>query len=258
MPYTDEQIAHIGTEYDATLQGLQNLALDCIRHGQMSADPHVQEHMLRGAGRRLSVLRRSIENIYSHFPPETKEKLPRDELSDVQINLHAFVINLYGVFDNFAWAFVLRHGLEADVGGPNQVGMFKAKTRQFLPAPLKAYLEEEETSQWFKDYLKEYRDSLAHRIPLYIPPSIVTEEEGARYNELEAEKLPCITAGDWVRLDEIYAAQETIGVPCFTFLHTFAGSASPKPIFLHPQVLSDGNGVIEFGEMFLKHWHERQ
>jgi hypothetical protein len=34
-------------------------------------------------------------------------------LADVQINLHAFVMNLYGIYDNWAWAYVLRHDLEA-------------------------------------------------------------------------------------------------------------------------------------------------
>jgi hypothetical protein len=239
------------------LQGLQQLAVGCVHHGQQTSDPHIQEHMLRGAGRRLAVLRRSIENIYSLFPLNATEKLSRDTLSDVQINLHAFVINLYGVFDNFAWAFVLRHNLVTIIGGRKRVGMFNAATQHYLPDVLKSYLKQESVSWWFDMYLKEYRDALAHRIPLYIPPFTVTENEGEKYNTLEVEKLQCIKAVNWRRLDEIYVEQEAIGVPCYTFLHAFAGGEPPRPVFLHPQVLSDGKTVMEFGELFLKHWHER-
>jgi hypothetical protein len=58
----------------------------------------------------------------------------------VQINLHAFVINLSGVFDNWAWAFIHRHDLLRNVGGKTNVGMFKEATQRLLPAALSDYL----------------------------------------------------------------------------------------------------------------------
>jgi hypothetical protein len=257
MPYTEDQIAQLAAEYISALKGLEDLALNCIRHGQRIDNPYVQEHMLHGAGRRISILRRAILNIYSDFPPETKQKISKDALSNVQLNLQAFVINLYGVFDNFAWAYVLRHGLEADVGSHNRIGAFSTQTQRFLPNPIRTYLEMPETTNWFGHYLKEYRDSLAHRIPLYIPPFIVTNEESERFNSLEAEKFSCIEAENWNRLNEIYAEQEAIGSPCFTFIQAFSGPVPPKPVLLHSQILSDSNIVIEFGALFLEHWHER-
>jgi hypothetical protein len=49
------------------------------------------------------VLAQCIINIYRLFPPNLERPLSREALSDVQINLHAYVINLWGVFDNWAW-----------------------------------------------------------------------------------------------------------------------------------------------------------
>jgi len=256
MIFSEETTAHIIDEFKAVQSGLNSLLVECVKHGQASSSSLVQEHMLRGAGRRLSVLRRSLENIFTLFPIETTEPLAKDVLSDVQINLHAFVINIYGVFENWAWAFVLRHNLEADIGNRQSIGMFKPETQKHLPALLRKYLAEEETKQLYKNYLKEYRDALAHRIPLYIPPAIFTPEQTKQYNELEEEKVACITSARWKRLDEVWEEQSKVGVPCAFFLHEFSGNTTPRPIYLHPQVLCDGKGVIEFGELFLQHWHE--
>ncbi|MGK2959112.1 MAG: hypothetical protein ACSLFB_12110 [Acidimicrobiales bacterium] len=201
-------------------------------------------------------MKRSIKNVFTIFPPETERPLSAEDLADVQINLHAFVINLYGVYDNLAWAFVLRHDLEVKTGGRKGIGLFNSSTHKHLPLALRQYLSSGERTQWHEKYVKNYRDALAHRIPLYIPPAEFTSDEGARYNELEAEKISCIKAMQWERLDEVYVEQATIGVPCFTFLHAFSEDTPPCPVLLHPQMLSDGRAVVECGNTFLKHWHE--
>jgi hypothetical protein len=40
---------------------------------------------------------------------------------------------------------------------------------------------------WFA-HIIDFRDALAHRIPLYIPPYIVSEKDDAAYEALEARK----------------------------------------------------------------------
>lgn len=256
MPYSEEQLADLKDEYFSTLKELQNLGLNCIRQADKITNIQAREHMHHGAGRRISVIRRAIQNIYLRFPPDTKQKIHIDDLLDVQINLQAFVVNLYGIFENFAWAFVLRHNLEVVIGDHKKISMFSKHTQKHLPTQINAYLTKNDTSIWIKKYLKYYRDSLAHRIPLYVPPFIATEAEGTRFNELEAEKFPCIQAENWQRLKEIDAEQGAIGSPCFAFVHAFSGSVSPKPILMHPQLLCDAKLVIEFGSLFLEHWHE--
>lgn len=246
MIFSEETTAHILDEFQTVQSGLNSLLVECVKHGQTVNSPVVQEHMLRGAGRRLTVLRRSLENIFSLFPIETTEPLAKDILSDVQINLHAFVINIYGVFENWAWAFVLRHDLEAKIGNRLRIGMFNSATQKYLPAPLQKYLAEDDTKQWFQNYLKEYRDALAHRIPLYIPPATFTADETKNYNELEQEKMECIASARWKRLDEVWDEQSKIGSLCAFFLHELSGNTSPRPVYLHPQLLCDGKGVIEF------------
>jgi hypothetical protein len=81
--------------------------------------------------------------------------------------------------------------------------------------------------KWHSDYLKNYRDALAHRIPLYIPPSELTPEEGERFRALQNEEADCILTNRWDRLEEVKREQNAIGRPCFAFLYYFTRNCSP-------------------------------
>ena len=257
MHFSKEQATQLEQHQHDVVSELQELQLKIVVEGQpLDASSRVREHLLHGAARRVGVIRRSIENVFSLFPPSTPRPLARDTLADVQINLHAFVMNMYGLYDNWAWAYVLRHQLESAIGDRRRVGLFADATRNRLPAPVKSYLNLPVTTEWHEKYAKSFRDALAHRIPPYIPPAEFTPEEGKQYNELEAEKVACIKEHRWGRLDEVWVEQAAIGRPCFTFLHAYTEDTPPRPLVLHPQMLSDGRAVAEFGHLFLKHWHE--
>jgi len=255
--YTDEQASHLLDEHQAVLGELRDLMLQVILQSQGTDHPRVREYLAHGVARRIKVMHRAIQNLYSQFPPSTKRPLNEDVLSDVQINLQAFVMNLYGVFDNCAWAFVYKHSLETVIKRRQDIGLFNPKTAQYLPQVIKEYLSSAIITQWCERYLKSYRDSLAHRIPLYIPPAEITTEEGERYNRLETEKVECIKTRQWARLEEVYSEQALIGVPSFAFLHSFFEDDSLTSVAIHPQILNDARTIVEFGMLFLKHWHER-
>lgn len=256
--YSDEAIRQLEQQYPKVVEDLQNLQVKLTIEGQRyDSTSRLREHLLHGAGRRIGLIRRSIENIYNLFPPSTQRLLSRDSLADVQINLHAFLMHLYGLNDNWAWAFVLRHDLEATIGDRRRIGLYINATRKHLPPALKEYLTTTLTTDWHEKYAKSYRDALAHRIPPYVPPSEMTSEEGRRYNELETEKLESLRRRNLERFDEISGEQAALGRPGFSFLHAFNEDTPPRPILLHPQLLSDGLAVAEFGELFLQHWHEQ-
>jgi hypothetical protein len=258
MSYSPDQVSNLLIEHKAVLSGLQSLLLECVVQDHSIAEPRVQEHLLHGAGRRVKLLERTLQNVFEVFPPSTERPLAEEARADVQINLQAFVMNLYGIFDNWAWAFVLRHNLESQISHYN-VGLFNDKTKKHLPEPIKSYLNSPNIIRWYKEYLKNYRDALAHRIPPYIPPAVFTVEEDERYKKLENEEVECIKSREWERLDQIREEQAAIGKSCLTFLHSFSGSGeeSPRPMLLHPQLLCDAKVVVEFGGLYFQHWDER-
>lgn len=257
MSYASAMLTELAKEQPQVLIDLQNLQLQIVRHGQPIQNSRLREQLLHGAGRRVRILRRSIENIFRLFPPESSRPISEESIADIQVNLHAFVMNLYGIYDNWAWAFVLRHDLEQTLGDRRRVGLFIKATQRELPAALQSYLSSPSMTEWHEKYAKSYRDALAHRIPPYLPPAQFTPEEGERYNALENEKVECIKAMQWDRLEQVWEEQALIGTPCFAFLHAYSEDTPPRPVLLHPQLLSDAKVVIEFGNLFLAHWQER-
>jgi hypothetical protein len=258
MPYTHQQQNDLAHGYISSHSDLSDLMLECLRQADAIDVAASKEHLCQGAARRLGVMGRAIRTMFTLFPPDTDRPLPMESIHDVQINLHAFVINLFGVFENFAWAFVHRHNLLPTIGKPVNVSMFKDATRQHLPLAVADYLLSDAMTRWHTEYLKNYRDALAHRIPLYIPPKVLTKEESERFNALETEKCGLAGRADCDRINAISAEQEAIGSPCFTFLHSLKDGDASRAVLLHPQVISDSKTVIDFGHRFLASWHEHR
>jgi len=212
--------------------------------------------LTHGAGRRLGTLQTALREIFRYFPSSQAVVVPRDDLFIAQIHLQAFILNVSGVFDNWAWAFVHRHGLLAAIGDRRRVGMFISYTEEHLPAPLRDYLRQAHIRTWYSQYHKDYRDALAHRIPVHIPPAYFTEEEAQRHEELEAQKAQLIQAQDWQQLNVVWAEQDALGVPCPLFVHEYQIQGGAP--YLHPQLLSDAKTVVEFGNLFYEAWQADQ
>ena len=116
-----------------------DLILRTLNEAKSQPD-EVKKYLTHGVGRRLTVMQLSIRKIYELFPPDEDQVLPKETLNEVQVYLQAFVINVAGIFDTFAWAFVLRHGLLEKVGGQTGVGMFVRNTQKCLPPSIKTAL----------------------------------------------------------------------------------------------------------------------
>jgi hypothetical protein len=229
--------------------------LENIGQASKQSNQKVKDYLNHGVGRRLNVIRLSIQKIYELFPPSQDEVLPKATIHEVQIYLQAFVINVSGIFENWAWAFVLRHDLLEKIGGMFSVGMFRPETQQCLPASLKDYVTTEPRIAWHR-YMKDYRDALAHRIPLYVPPSAITRKDVETYNQMEVRKQELYDARDWDELERVSDEQESLGRAYPVFLKEFSNRREGQPIWLHPQLNADGALVLEFAKLFYSAWHE--
>jgi hypothetical protein len=171
VAYSDENIAELRGKAPLVCGELAELVERMVlRHWQPLQQPAACEYLDQGACRRFNVIQRAIERVFSIFPPERVQVLEREELPDVQIYLHAFVINIYGVLDNLAWVFILERNILATIGARTRVGLFIPATQVHLPRTVRDHLQSTAVSTWYSSYAKNYRDALAHRIPLYVPP----------------------------------------------------------------------------------------
>ena|GEM_PF-854793 len=260
--YPDAEVKRFDTE----LQKLRNetvaLSLDLTHLAGHLTNPRARTFANEGAGRRLPLVARSAENIYRIYPPGRTSFLTRDECSDIAINLHAFAINVYGLFDNIAWVCVLEAGQTLS---PMKIGLFKAECQSFVPAVLKTYLAQPTTTNWFNTYGKVYRDSTAHRIAPYLPSRAYTPEEGARWQELHKQSHQQLFGAAEAMVndralghrmldahDTLEQEKEKLGSNSLLFALSLTGADATPPVYLHPQLLCDWGLANELVRTFAK------
>ncbi len=220
------------------------VSLDLARLAQQLTVPEARTYANEGMGRRLRLIERSVLNVFDIYPPDRNTFLSFDECDDVAIQLNAFAINVYALFDNLAWVLVLEAGLEVP---PLDVGLFKKACRPVVPPRLRDYLNTPDAIKWHNDFGKPYRDSIAHRIPLYLPSRAYTPEEAAEWGQLDAaamqELLTFEHGGDadarWARHAELERQKHALGRNSKLMALSITGKAVQAPVYMHPQLLCD-------------------
>jgi len=244
MKYSADASAQLEREYGVVQSDLTDswMTLASVLAPSLTS-AKAREYVVHGACRRLMIIQRCIDNIFAIYPLNRDTLLSDEDLRNLDINLHAFLINVHGIPDNLAWAYVLEHDSEINPKlKKGQVGFFKKETKTYLPKEVRDYANSDALSNWHKRYAKEYRDALAHRIPPYIPPSVQTPEHEAKCKELESRMVEAIAEGNIDLAGILLEEQRAIGGVCAYFKHSVEGNTAMQ---LHPQVIVDAKTVME-------------
>lgn len=211
-----------------------------------------REYAVNGFCRRLGTLVRCIDRVFEVLPPNRGDIPERDEVVDATINLQAFVANVYGCCDNLAWVWVYEKGVTDALGkqlAPTLVGLgekYKEVWKSFSP-DFVTYLNSRQT--WFA-YVKDFRDALAHRIPLYIPPYCLVPKNEGEHRRLEVAMSDALRAGDLTRHEQLTADQERLGTFQPIIVHSL--NQPSACMRFHPQMLADFHTIEEIGYNFLE------
>jgi hypothetical protein len=211
-----------------------------------------KEYANHGFSRRLGTMVRAIDLVFEILPPEREDIPKRDEVVDATIAIQSFVLNTFGSLDNLAWVWVYekdvkgKDGIELD---PKWVGLGKGnkQVRNSFSNEFRSYLDSRQ--DWF-DHLKGFRDSLVHRIPLYIPPYIVTPETVDEYNRLEQASGDALRRANLKEYDRLQSEQKKFVLFRPWMTHSRYEKA-PSAIF-HSQLLADYVTIDEFGRTMLE------
>jgi hypothetical protein len=248
MYFTLEQLRTLEEGYYTVSRKYHELLSQYVSFS--NAHPRSSEYILQGFIRRLGTLERSIQNVYSLYPPDRSDIPSRDTCLDLTINLQSFVFNVFGCLDNLAWIWVTECQLKTVKGKPlagNLVGFRRRNIYETFSTEFQNYLAGLNT--WFEG-MEDYRHALAHRIPFYIPPFVVHPTKLALYNDFEKQKNDALQLQDFLKYDELDAEQEKLGNFNPAMMHSYVEGA--RPVVFHFQVLADWNTVAEIAEMFLK------
>lgn len=248
MQFTPEQIADLA-------EGLAEFRRDAPRLRDRFVleplqSPRAREHADHGLGRRLAMLSHCVEAVFRVLPPDRDDIPQRDEVLAATASIQSFLMNAFGCCENVAWIWVNEKQPMQPNGRPwrrNQVGILagQADLRATFSAPFRAYLESRD--DWF-GHLKDFRDALAHRIPLYIPPFAVDPADADRYQDLEVRAQAALAAGDLVTHEQLSRASRALARFSPVMVHALGET---PPVVFHYQLLADASTIIEIGENVL-------
>ncbi len=257
MHYEPESLQEIELYYSGLRFRYQELLLKTVSLSGKLKNDRAAEFLRHGVGRRIEILHRCIQNIFRIFPPDWREKLSQEDRVDLEINLHAFLMNVYGIVENLGLSLAYEDGLVGDHSTQNvpvkQVNFFSKRFQRLLNPKLQEYLQQKNTASWYREYSKNYRDALAHRIPPYVPPSTLNPDEAKRFTEIDNELKGLSYVSDLSRIDKLHEEQDGLGRPNPLFVHSF--SEKSKPVFLHGQVLTDFITIEEFVNVVLANFY---
>lgn len=236
---TEEKLGTLFPTYNKML-----LKVPVTRFQQQKA----AEYFQHGFVRRMGTLLRCLDNVFALIPMDTEHVPDKDVLSDAQINIQSFFANVYGCVDNLAWVWVHEKGLDSKIRR-NSVGLRAKHTevRSTLSVGFQNYLVN--LDPWL-DYIIEYRDALAHRIPLYVPPGGVPVRHVDAYNTLERDIQEALfVRGDGYEYDRLVAEQNKLLV--FQPLIAHSITETTARFAFHVQMVVDFLTVDKMGNKML-------
>lgn len=247
--YSQSRVHELYDDLMDVRAALRDLQVATLQAARMPLGSLCAQHLRYGVARRAGFMEHILGSIFEAFPPEATEALPRESLSSVTIHLHAYLMHVAGILDNWAWAYLLRHNKASR--SRRDIGLFHRETLRQLPAELRAWLESEKVRSWRAEHAADNRNALAHRIPPYIPPGVGTPEQCAAIVECIDGTAARQRGGD---AHELMSEATGSLRPCFVFLHELASHEDQRFVYLHPQLIADARLVSEFGRLFLAHW----
>jgi hypothetical protein len=218
---------------------------------------NANRHFNEGFVHRHYMLQSSRLYLHHYWSQGRKEPLSPYEATDCAIHLNAYYLNLRGTLDNLTW--VLQHewqllaGVSEDGGRERQACYLFG--RVFLNA-LKPRNPElvsvlEQHGDWARE-LANLRDPAAHRIPIYVPPSVMTTQaqvDEFKRIEAQADLAPSERADD-MAISEIYRKAQAVAdfVPVM-IISTSQGlrmrSISKQVRYDHDKYLTIARAVVD-------------
>jgi hypothetical protein len=209
-----------------------------------------REYAFHGFGRRLEILRTAINQVFMALPPEREGIPENEECLKATIAIQAFVLNIIGCLDNLAWIWVYERGVTGKDGAqlnPKFVGLWKRHVQDSMSQQFRAYLNSRKP--WF-DSITSFRDPLAHRIPLYIPPYAVPKSKLEEHSRLEQEATAALERGDHVTYDRARDDQKRLGEFRPWITHSFHEQSGF--VSFHHQLLCDWLTIEELSLKLLE------
>ena len=213
MFFAPTQIAAMAAECNTMSKRCQDLVQAFVR--RTYAEKQAREYAVHGFACRLDTLvnaskwsSKACRPSGIGCPPARNGSKRRSESRGL------FVFNAFGSINNLAWVFAIEKAIKNRKGDPlhrNSIGLAACNIaiRKNLSQNFQNYLKGKD--EWFKQ-LEDFRHSLAHRMPPFVPPCITTPDKEAAYNEIQVAMDDAIARRDFDTYDEKSEQQCALGI----------------------------------------------
>jgi hypothetical protein len=205
-------------------------------------------YMRYGAGRRLLMMWRAYRTITLTVPPERDKPLSDEEQTTLSRDINVIYMHLRGVLDNFAWCYLyekepslIEHLRTVDVY------LFSREIRKRTTLP-DFWREVDGHAAWATE-AKARRDPVAHRIPLYIPFTVVAPDEVEQYHNLTRAFYEAANKLDFDATDMITEQMHLLGC----FLPFFVHHPEEGYVPIYPTLPGDMAHLIRLGQTVRRH-----
>jgi hypothetical protein len=201
-----------------------------------------KKHLNRGINYRYILIQDSLlllENSIEQLPNN------RYEIGKINIAINSVYINLRGIIDNIAWIIYyefIKNGLNK-----NCVSLAHPAFQKKLKGTALYDILTQKYKEWFCE-LKALRDPIAHQLPLYIPPKIITNENDAKlaqeYINMAERAIQEGNRDEWYKYLDEYSK-----IGKFSLV-LFIDSVEPmklKPINLKEELYKDFSNLASLG-----------
>jgi hypothetical protein len=197
------------------------------------------------------LLHLGIAEIVAIAHPRRREPLSDTEQVNLTLHLNSFYLHIRGCLDNLAWC--LAHELklfgsqiEEEEEVASKVNLFAGSFLGTLTSAAPGLAASvRRHAEWHRD-LKSIRDPVAHRIPIYAIPAVLTSEEAERYRDIYNRAEEARLVGDLDRAGQLFNELNGIGDYVPYFAHSPSVTVSLRKVY--PQVADDLWIVLELLE----------
>jgi len=182
----------VGLDRDKVLAATHGLQERYVLGNKTGLLEDAKKHLHRGFIVRVMMIQDAAVTLDVEL---TKAKGPLDSHTAVRLStlLNSFYLNLAGSLDNLAWALAYQYNLRPGLNERENkhrhfIGLLKKEFTEALRASGKIDLVTHvlQFEGWYDD-LRTFRDPGAHRIPLFVPRSIYSEDDVAEQKRLDSE-----------------------------------------------------------------------
>ena len=247
MRFREDQISQLTEDFLKINLRFNNLY---SQWGRVRLNEKSRMYVQYGFLRRCSTIKYCVHEIYTLCPPNVT-KLKDFERKRTEIFMHEFVLNFFGIMDNLALILSYHFGFNIS---QREIGLFPKKKfnkmRRLLSKDFNQKVSKYD-NDFTNKYLKDFRHPLAHRIPFYIPPSILSEpSDQEEWNKLIKKENESLLNGNLQQVDDIQKKQDQLGYFAPIIL-TIDNDFRQGFIYFHPQILADCNTVFEISSLVL-------